>query len=67
MRVRHWIATIVVIVTGAFVIDAAAFRGHYRRAAWHEFQMRTGLLHKKAENSKKRTTTNDVRLDAYNL
>jgi hypothetical protein len=61
MRVRYWLATIVVIVAGLLAIDAAVFRGHYRRAAWHEFQVRAGLLHKKTEHPKKRTAVNVVR------
>lgn len=56
MRVRYWLAAVVIVIAGLLVIDAGAFHGHYRKAAWREFQLRTGLLHnKKIEHPKKRT------------
>jgi hypothetical protein len=37
--------SVVALVVIWLVVDAAAYRGHYRKAAWHEFQRRIGVLH----------------------
>ena len=53
MRLRVLIG-IVALLAVLLLVDAAAFRGHYRKTAWHEFELRTGLLHKRKTEHTKR-------------
>lgn len=53
MRLRILIGSFVVLIA-VLLVDATAYRGHYRKAAWHEFELRTGLLHKRKNDRTKR-------------
>lgn len=55
MRLRMLAGGAIALIAALLAIDATAYRGHYRKAAWHEFQLRTGLLHKRKIDHKKRT------------
>ena len=54
MRLRILIGSIVALIAALLLVDATAYRGHYRKAAWHEFELRTGLLHKRKSEHPKR-------------
>ena len=54
MRLRILIGSIAVVIAVLLLVDAAAFRGHYRKTVWHEFEFRTGLLHKRKTEHRKR-------------
>jgi hypothetical protein len=47
---RLLIGSVVALIGVWLVVDAAAYRGHYRKAAWHEFQRRIGVLHNHRHN-----------------
>ena len=54
MRLRILIGSIMILIAFLLLVDAAAYRGHYRKAAWHEFELRTGFMHKrKIEHAKR--------------
>jgi hypothetical protein len=45
MRLRILIGSIVALIAVLLLVDATAYRGHYRKAAWHELELRAGFLH----------------------